>query len=74
VGNLSFNTDNNSLYAHFTSAGPVVFANVVSRDGRSRGFGFVEYEVRARRTWLAGRLVLSLWLARGGGRRADPPE
>lgn len=44
VGNLSFNTDNNSLYAHFTSAGPVVFANVVSRDGRSRGFGFVEYE------------------------------
>lgn len=44
VGNLSFNTDNDSLREAFAAFGAVDDARVVQdRDtGRSRGFGFVE--------------------------------
>jgi RNA recognition motif-containing protein len=44
VGNLSFQTTNESLRAAFEPFGEVTSANVITdRDtGRSRGFGFVE--------------------------------
>lgn len=44
VGNLSFNTDDESLKNAFSQYGEVVSAKVITdRDsGRSRGFGFVE--------------------------------
>lgn len=44
VGNLSFQTEESDLRAHFTPYGEVLSANIVTdRDtGRSRGFGFVE--------------------------------
>lgn len=44
VGNLSFDTTEDSLRAHFAQHGTVNSAKVVSdRDtGRPRGFGFVE--------------------------------
>ena len=44
IGNLSYNTDDNSLRAHFENAGKTVTEAVVITDrdtGRSRGFGFV---------------------------------
>lgn len=46
IGGLSWNTDTDSLRAHFAQFGAVEDA-VVIRDretGRSRGFGFVTYE------------------------------
>ena len=44
VGNLSFQTQEDDLRAHFAAHGEVLTANIVSdRDtGRSRGFAFVE--------------------------------
>lgn len=44
VGNLSYNTTDDSLKAHFAEAGQVVSATVMMdrMTGRSRGFGFVE--------------------------------
>ncbi len=44
VGNLSYNTTDDSLKAHFAQAGQVVSATVMMdrMTGRSRGFGFVE--------------------------------
>lgn len=44
VGNLSWDTTNESLQDAFSKAGSVVSASVITdRDsGRSRGFGFVE--------------------------------
>ncbi len=46
VGSLGWATTDDSLGAHFASCGTVASAKVVTdRDsGRSRGFGFVEYE------------------------------
>ena len=44
VGNLSFNTTDETLKAHFADAGEVEKANVIrNRGGKSRGFGIVEY-------------------------------
>ncbi len=44
VGNLSYDTTDESLNAAFAEAGEVVSATVVTdrETGRSRGFGFVE--------------------------------
>lgn len=44
VGGLSYNTDEDSLRAHFSQAGEVRSAQIITdRDtGRSKGFGFVE--------------------------------
>ena len=45
VGNLSYGTTNESLQEHFSEAGAVESAVVITdRDsGRSKGFGFVEF-------------------------------
>lgn len=44
VGNLSYNTDDNSLQSLFEAAGAVESARVIvdRATGRSKGFGFVE--------------------------------
>jgi RNA recognition motif-containing protein len=44
VGNLSYNTDEQSLGDHFAAFGEVTSARVVTdrETGRPRGFGFVE--------------------------------
>jgi len=46
VGNLSWNTGDDSLFEAFTQFGEVTEAKVITdRDtGRSRGFGFVTFE------------------------------
>ncbi len=46
VGSLAWATKDESLMNHFSSIGPVVSARVVmdKMTGRSKGFGFVEYE------------------------------
>lgn len=46
VGSLAWATNDDSLGAHFASAGTVASAKVVTdrESGRSRGFGFVEFE------------------------------
>lgn len=46
VGSLAWATTDDSLQAHFAQAGTVASAKVVTdrESGRSRGFGFVEYE------------------------------
>ena len=46
VGNLSYSVTSDQLKTHFTQAGTVVDAVVISdsRTGRSKGFGFVEYD------------------------------
>ncbi|MEK7122904.1 MAG: RNA-binding protein [Patescibacteria group bacterium] len=46
VGNLSYNTTDDSLRAAFAAYGTVTSASVLSdrMTGRSRGFGFVEME------------------------------
>ena len=46
VGNLSYNTTNDSLRDAFAQGGTVVSATVLTdrMSGRSRGFGFVEME------------------------------
>ena len=50
VGNLSYNTTNDSLRDAFAQAGAVVSATVLTdrMSGRSRGFGFVEMEDASR--------------------------
>ncbi len=49
IGSLAYATTDDSLKAHFEQIGPVVSARVITdRDsGRSKGFGFVEYENEA---------------------------
>ena len=44
VGGISYNTDNDGLTAHFSTAGTVVSAQIITdkETGRSKGFGFVE--------------------------------
>jgi cold-inducible RNA-binding protein len=46
IGNLSYNTNDESLRAAFQQAGTVVSVAVImdKMTGRSRGFGFVEME------------------------------
>eukprot|EP00052_Salpingoeca_macrocollata_P001055 m.23600 g.23600 ORF g.23600 m.23600 type:complete len:219 (-) comp11071_c0_seq2:39-695(-) len=47
VGNLSWRTSWQDLKDHFATIGPVVFTDVIkSPDGRSKGFGIVEFEKR----------------------------
>jgi len=45
VGNLSWNTTDQSLQDFFAAFGTVILAHVITdrTTGRSRGFGFVEY-------------------------------
>lgn len=44
VGNLSYNTSDEGLKEHFSQAGNVVSATIITDkfSGRSKGFGFVE--------------------------------
>ncbi len=46
VGSLAWATTDDTLKAHFEGIAPVVSARVVTdrETGRSRGFGFVEFE------------------------------
>jgi cold-inducible RNA-binding protein len=46
IGSLAYATSDDSLKAHFEQIGPVASARVITdRDtGRSKGFGFVEFE------------------------------
>ncbi len=46
VGNLPYSTTDEELSAHFSAAGAVKSARVITdkMTGRSRGFGFVEFE------------------------------
>ena len=46
VGSLAWATTDDTLKAHFEQAGTVASAKVITdrESGRSRGFGFVEYE------------------------------
>lgn len=46
VGNLSYNSNEDTLRAAFEQYGPVLSARVITdrETGRSRGFGFVEME------------------------------
>jgi cold-inducible RNA-binding protein len=45
VGSISWNTTDEMLKEHFSQAGEVASANIVTdrETGRSRGFGFVEF-------------------------------
>jgi RNA recognition motif-containing protein len=43
VGNISYDTTDDSLRAAFQPYGTLVSARVVADRGRSKGFGFVEY-------------------------------
>lgn len=49
IGSLAYSTTDDTLKAHFEQIGPVVSARVITdRDsGRSKGFGFVEFENEA---------------------------
>lgn len=71
VGNLPFNTDQNSLQDLFSPFGEVVSANVISdrETGRSRGFGFVEMEDDAAR-----QAITALDGQEHGGRRLKVNE
>jgi RNA recognition motif-containing protein len=46
IGSLAYATTDDSLKAHFEQIGPVASARVVTdrESGRSKGFGFVEFE------------------------------
>lgn len=46
VGSLAWATTDDTLQAHFAAVAPVASARVVTdrESGRSRGFGFVEYD------------------------------
>ncbi len=48
VGNLPYSTTDEELSAHFSAAGAVKSARVITdkMTGRSRGFGFVEFETQ----------------------------
>jgi len=47
VGNLSFKTRETGLTQEFETAGKVISATIVTRKGRSLGYGFVEFENEA---------------------------
>ncbi len=46
IGSLAYATNDDSLKAHFEQIGPVASARVITdrESGRSKGFGFVEFE------------------------------
>lgn len=46
IGSLAYATTDDTLKAHFEAIGPVVSARVITdrESGRSKGFGFVEFE------------------------------
>jgi RNA recognition motif-containing protein len=46
IGSLAYATNDDSLKAHFETIGPVKSARVITdrESGRSKGFGFVEFE------------------------------
>ena len=46
VGSIPFNSTEDTLKTHFESIGPVAEAKIVTDrfTGRSRGFGFIEFE------------------------------
>lgn len=46
IGSLAYATTDDGLKAHFEQIGPVVSARVITdrETGRSKGFGFVEFE------------------------------
>lgn len=46
IGNLSFDTNDDTLKAFFEEIGEVISARVITdrETGRSKGFGFVEYK------------------------------
>ncbi len=46
IGSLAYATTDDGLRAHFEQIGPVASARVITdrESGRSKGFGFVEYE------------------------------
>jgi len=44
VGNLAYSINSESLKDYFSPAGQVLFAKVITRFGRSQGFGFVTFE------------------------------
>ncbi len=46
IGSLAFATTDDGLKAHFEQVGPVSSARVITdrETGRSKGFGFVEFE------------------------------
>lgn len=45
IKNLNFSSDEAELYELFEKIGPIKYAKIVrSKDGKSMGFGFVEYE------------------------------
>ena len=48
VGNLPYSTTDEELSAHYSAAGAVKSARVITdkMTGRSRGFGFVEFETQ----------------------------
>lgn len=49
IGSLAYATTDDSLKAHFEQIGPVASARVITdrESGRSKGFGFVEFEDEA---------------------------
>jgi len=47
VGNLAFKTREPNLTQEFETAGKVISATIVTRKGRSLGYGFVEFESEA---------------------------
>ena len=46
IGSLAYATTDDTLKAHFETIGPVASARVITdrESGRSKGFGFVEFE------------------------------
>lgn len=49
IGSLAYATNDDSLKAHFETIGPVSSARVITdrESGKSKGFGFVEFENEA---------------------------
>ncbi|MBM3209810.1 RNA-binding protein [Candidatus Saccharibacteria bacterium] len=49
IGSLAYATTDDTLNAHFAQIGPVASARVITdrESGRSKGFGFVEFENEA---------------------------
>jgi len=58
VGSLSYNTSNQGLSDYFAQCGTVTSANVImdKNDGRSKGFGFVEFATEAEAQAAADKL------------------
>ncbi len=84
VGSLSWDTTDDSLRQAFSQAGNVLTANVITDrfSGRSRGFGFVEYDTeeeanKSIELWngkeLDGRPIV-VNLARPQGDREERPR